>query len=189
MCVYSSQGAEDRRSVASRGGGDVRLESAGATEAGAFRSPSRQDRSMSKMDDSNESILMIDAQGGGGGGREGARRGNAGQRGKKKKKKKGDATKKPHELTEKEQLCLSHAGENETPQHIGMLSRFANIYMYICMHIVYTIMRTICIGTAIYEILVQLTFSSTKRCYPVRAMIALLGIEFPSRRSKVNSRP
>ena len=131
MCVYSSQGAEDRRSVASRGGGDVRLESAGATEAGAFRSPSRQDRSMSKMDDSNESILMIDAQGGGGGGQEGARRGNAGQRGKKKKKKKGEATKKPHELTKKEQLCLSHAGENETPHHIGMLSRFANIYVYV----------------------------------------------------------
>ena len=129
MCVYSSQGAEDRRSVASRGGGDVRLESAGATEAGAFRSPSRQDRSMSKMDDSNESILMIDAQGGGGGGQEGARRGNAGQRGKKKNK--GEAAKKPQELTKKEQLCLSHAGENETPHHIGMLSRFANIYVYV----------------------------------------------------------
>jgi predicted TIM-barrel fold metal-dependent hydrolase len=112
----------------------VRLESAGTTEAGAFRSPSRQGVGMSKMDDSNESILMIDAQGGGGDGRGGARRGNAWQRGKKKnmkKKKQADAARKPHELTKKEQLCLSHAGENGIIQHIGILSRFANVYIYI----------------------------------------------------------
>ena len=59
-----------------------------------------------------------------------------------------------------------------------------------CMHIVYTIMRMICVGTAIYEILVQLTFFEHENdANPVRALIALLGIELPSRRSKVNSRP